>query len=77
MLLSLILVAQQPKIIISELLYDTPLPNEGQNPHMHNGEFASIYNYGDVSVDISGWRLISDTRWRGFVTRANQQLNNS
>jgi hypothetical protein len=52
--------AQHHRIIISELLYDTPLPNEGQNPHMHNGEFATIYNYGHVPVDISGWRLVSD-----------------
>ena len=59
-LLPILLTAQQTKIIISELLYDPPFPNEGQNPHMHNGEFVSIYNYGNVEVDVSGWRLVSD-----------------
>jgi hypothetical protein len=55
-----LLLAAQDRVIISEILYQPPYPNEGQNPHMHNGEFASIYNYGNVPVDISGWRLISD-----------------
>jgi hypothetical protein len=57
-LLPLFLVAQ-PKVIISELLYQPPYPNEGQNPHMHNGEFISIYNYGNEAVNVSGWYLIS------------------
>jgi RHS repeat-associated protein len=66
-LLPLFLVAQ-PKVIISELLYQPPYPNEGQHPHMHNGEFISIYNYGNVAVDVSGWRLVSEGGARQVFT---------
>jgi hypothetical protein len=58
----------QPKVIISELLYQPPYPNEGQHPHMHNGEFISIYNYGNIPVDVSGWRLVSDGGASQFFT---------
>ena len=59
-LLPFLLSAQQYRVIISELMYDTPFPDESRPPHMHNGEFVSIYNYGDVPVNVSGWRLRSD-----------------
>ena len=49
----------QPKVIISELLYDTPL-SESSGPNRYNCEFVSIYNYGYEAVDISGWHLVSD-----------------
>jgi len=34
---------------------------------MYNGEFASIYNYGDVEVDISGWSVVSDGQGQTFT----------
>jgi hypothetical protein len=71
-LISLFLAAQH-KVIISELLYDTPYQNEGQNPNMYNGEFVSIYNYGDVPVNVSQWRLQSDGQ-NPFIFPANSIL---
>jgi hypothetical protein len=72
-LLPFLLVAQ-PKVIISELLYQPPYPNEGQHPHMHNGEFISIYNYGHEAVDVSGWRLVSDGGASQFFTFPPQSI---
>ena len=58
--------AQQYKIIISELMYQTPF-NEGRIPYLYNGEFASIYNFGHVPVDISGWYVVSDGQGQRFT----------
>jgi RHS repeat-associated protein len=49
------LTAQQSTIIISEVLYDTPLNESGAL--VHEGEFFSLYNYGNYDVDISGWQV--------------------
>ncbi|MDR1739950.1 MAG: FG-GAP-like repeat-containing protein [Bacteroidales bacterium] len=46
--------AQRQTVIISEVLYDTPLTETTTN---HDGEFLSLYNYGNSIVDISGWRV--------------------
>jgi YD repeat-containing protein len=62
-ILSLILIApllchsQQSTVIISEVLYDTPLNEATGSENAHDGEFVSLYNYGDQPVDISGWRI--------------------
>jgi|GEM_PF-686027 len=65
-LLPFFVVAQHHRVIISELLYHTPL-NEGRIPDMYNGEFATIYNYGNVPVDISGWFVVSDGQRQTFT----------
>ena len=47
-------------------MYQTPF-NEGRIPYMYNGEFASIYNFGPVPVDISDWRIVSDGQRQEFT----------
>ncbi len=49
------LISQPSTIIISEVLYDTPLNESGAL--VHEGEFFSLYNYGNYAVDISGWQV--------------------
>ncbi|MCL2414572.1 MAG: lamin tail domain-containing protein [Bacteroidales bacterium] len=88
-LIPFFLFAQQYRIIISELMYQTPF-NEGRIPYLYNGEFASIFNYGNVQIDISGWSVVSDgqgqtftfpqgsimqPRARFFVAHTNAHLN--
>jgi Zn-dependent metalloprotease len=58
--------AEEPKVIISELLYDTPL-SESSGPNRYNGEFVTIYNYGDNAVDVSGWSLVSGGSGQSFT----------
>jgi len=57
LLLPLFLISQY-RVVISEVLYDTPVRNEGQYPYRHNGEFVGLFNYGSESVNVSGWRLV-------------------
>ena len=57
LLLPLFLTAQY-RVIISEVLYDTPVRNEGGYPYRHNGEFVGLFNYGSDPVNVSGWRLV-------------------
>jgi hypothetical protein len=52
--------AQSSTIIISELLYDTPLQEANGTLHPHNGEFISFYNYGNSTVNIGGWQIRID-----------------
>ncbi|MDR0763282.1 MAG: lamin tail domain-containing protein, partial [Bacteroidales bacterium] len=47
-------------VIISEVLYDTPLQEANGTQHPHNGEFISFYNYGNGTVNISGWQIRID-----------------
>ncbi len=53
----LFLLAQRSTVIISELMYDTPLPEAMGDTFAHDGEFVSLYNYGNETVDVSGWDL--------------------
>ncbi|MDR1739328.1 MAG: FG-GAP-like repeat-containing protein, partial [Bacteroidales bacterium] len=50
----LFLFADRSTVIISEVLYDTPLQ---ETTTQHDGEFISLYNYSNDEVDISGWRI--------------------
>ena len=44
-------------VVITEIMYDTPL-NEDQSKYIHNaGEFIELYNVYDNEADISGWSL--------------------
>jgi len=45
------------RIIINQIMYDSPLNEKtNQSPHT-NGEFLELYNGNDTTVDISGWSL--------------------
>ena len=49
--------AQTSTVVIAEIMYDNPLlDNEPVRPGM-NGEYISLYNYGDNDVNIGGWRI--------------------
>jgi RHS repeat-associated protein len=52
--------AQSSTVIISEVLYDTPLEEANGTLNPHNGEFISFYNYGNNTVNISGWQIQID-----------------
>ncbi|MDR1739352.1 MAG: FG-GAP-like repeat-containing protein [Bacteroidales bacterium] len=52
--------AQRQTVIISEVLYDTPLPEAAGDTFAHDGEFISLYNYGNETVDVSGWYIRYD-----------------
>ncbi|MDR1679841.1 MAG: FG-GAP-like repeat-containing protein [Prevotellaceae bacterium] len=56
----------QTTVVINELMYDTPL-SESSGPDRYNGEFVSLYNYGDKAVDVSGWQLRSDGTEQNFI----------
>ena len=44
-------------VVITEIMYDTPL-NEDPSKSIHNaGEFIELYNVYDNEADISGWSL--------------------
>lgn len=51
-----ILNAQQ-YIIISEIMYDTPLNEVITSPPYSNGEYIELYNSGDNVVNLNGWKL--------------------
>lgn len=42
-----------PRIVISEVYYDSATANDPD-------EFVELYNYGTLSVDLSGYKLLSD-----------------
>ena len=47
-------------VVITEIMYDTPL-NEDQSYDIHNaGEFIELYNAYEYEADISGWILETD-----------------
>ncbi len=49
---------QLSTVVIGEVMYDHPLyDNEPLAPGLE-GEFMSLYNYGEEEVDISGWRIM-------------------
>jgi len=43
-------------IILSEVLYDTPLQNRTDS-HKHFGQFVELYNMSPETVNLSGWSL--------------------
>ena len=49
--------AQTSSVVIAEIMYDNPLQdNEAVRPGV-NGEFLSVYNYGEDDVNVGGWRV--------------------
>jgi YD repeat-containing protein len=57
LIVPLLCYSQQSTVIISEVLYDTPLNEATGSENAHDGEFVSLYNYDSLPVDISGWRI--------------------
>lgn len=49
--------AQQSTVVIAEVMYDHPLYDNEKTVTGSEGEFMSLYNYGEEDVDISGWRI--------------------
>lgn len=53
-------VGQEPSVIISEIMYDTPInENPNYNPAYSLGEYVEVYNCSRIPVDISGWSITS------------------
>ena len=48
---------QTSTVVIAEVMYDHPLYDNEATKTGHEGEFMSLYNYGEDDVDISGWRI--------------------
>ncbi|MCM1042579.1 MAG: lamin tail domain-containing protein [Bacteroides sp.] len=49
--------SQASTVVIAEVMYDHPLyDNEGVKL-AHEGEFISLYNYGEDEVNIGGWSI--------------------
>ena len=46
-----------PRVIISEIMYDTPLNEVVTKRPYSNGEFLELYNCESAEADISGWML--------------------
>lgn len=65
--LSSMMVIADNYIIINQVMYDTPL-NERTNVYPScNGEFIELYNAGNNSVSLQGWKLTGDGTTEHFV----------
>lgn len=65
--LSSMMVIADNYIIINQVMYDTPL-NERTNVYPScNGEFIELYNAGNNSVSLQGWKLTGDGTTENFV----------
>ncbi len=49
--------AQTSTVVIAEIMYDNPLQDNEAVRSGVNGEFLSLYNYGDNDVNVGGWRI--------------------
>ena len=50
-------VRSQNNVVITEVLYDTPLDEANGESGAHNGEFVELYNPTNRTIDLSDWRL--------------------
>ncbi|MCL2651433.1 MAG: polymorphic toxin type 23 domain-containing protein [Candidatus Azobacteroides sp.] len=57
----------QNNIVITEVLYDTPLEEENGWRGAHNGEFVELYNPTTESIDISGWGLRTISKYAFYT----------
>lgn len=48
---------QTSTVVIAEVMYDHPLYDNDATKTGYEGEFMSLYNYGEDDIDISGWRI--------------------
>ena len=49
--------AQTSTVVIAEIMYDNPLQDNEAVRAGVQGEFLSLYNYGEEDVNIGGWRV--------------------
>jgi RHS repeat-associated protein len=68
--------SQRSTVIISEVLYDAPLNEAGGDTLAHNGEFVSLYNYGNETVDVGDWSLWCDG-WTYIIPTGTKMLPRS
>ena len=62
-------------VVITEVMYDTPL-NEDTNRRFHNyGEFIELYNTGDNVVDLSGWSIETTSPHQVFTIPTETKIN--
>ena len=54
-------------VIISEVMYDTPLNEDTTKWRHSHGEFIELYNISNNVVDISGWSLETATPHQVFT----------
>ena len=45
------------KVVISQIMYDTPLNEQITEPPYSNGEFVEIYNAGAYDELLSNWKI--------------------
>ena len=50
--------AQTSTVVIAEIMYDNPLQDNEAVRAGVQGEFLSLYNYGEEDVNIGGWRVV-------------------
>ena len=63
------------RVVITEIMYDTPL-NEDTTRVLHNhGEFVELYNDGRTIVDLSGWSLETKDPHQVFNIPSGVTLN--
>ena len=72
--LLLLCVCAQAKVVISQIMYDTPL-NEQTNRHPYcHGEFVEIYNTGTEDVSLANWKLKGSLFWNVYTFPTNTIL---
>ena len=63
-----IAVAQSPSsIVISQVMYDSPLNEQVTSTPYSNGEFVELYNISEQDVDLSQWKLRGDGVTETFI----------
>ncbi len=63
------------RVVISEIMYDSPLNEVITVTPYSNGEFIELYNFEDNSVDLSGWKLTGSGVTETFVFPANTVIS--
>lgn len=54
-------------VIINQVLYDTPLNEDPDDPPYSNGEFVELYNAGTTAVNLQGWKLTTQPTLGGYT----------
>lgn len=64
----------QAKVVISQIMYDTPLNEQTNRPPYCNGEFVEIYNAGAEDISLTNWKL-QGVFGDSFIFPANTSLS--
>ena len=59
-LLVAVLFAANGQVVITQIMYDSPLNEQVTITPYSNGEFIELYNMGEENIDISQWILLGD-----------------